>query len=319
VIKPEIPQDEAKRLEALRSLGILDTPPEERFDRLTRLAKRLFDVPVASVSLIDSNREWFKSCIGLDVEELPRDISFCGHAILGDQMLVIPNALEDERFADNPLVNDETHVRFYAGYPLRAPDGSKLGTLCIVDYEPRYFEPDDLQALADLACIAESEFSMMQLATKDDLTGILNRRGFMMLSRHSLSLSARDNVTHSLVFMDLDYFKSVNDQFGHPEGDRALATFARVMEHELRDSDIVARLGGDEFAALLSHSTKADGEALMARLQSSIAAINQQEGRGYVIAFSYGVVEYDRKKHDSIESLIAECDALMYEVKKAKR
>ena len=103
------------------------------------------------------------------------------------------------------------------------------------------------------------------------------------------------------------------------KGDRALATFARVMEHELRYSDIVARLGGDEFAALLSHSTKADGEALMARLQSSIAAINQQEGRGYVIAFSYGVVEYDRKKHDSIESLIAECDALMYEVKKAKR
>jgi diguanylate cyclase (GGDEF)-like protein len=318
-MEAEIPQDEAKRLEALRSLGILDTPPEERFDRLTRLAKRLFGVPVASVSLVDSNREWFKSCIGLDVKELPRDISFCGHAILGDHTLIIPNALEDPRFADNPLVNDETHVRFYAGHPLKAPDGSKLGTLCIVDYEPRYFEPEDFQALADLAAIVEREFSMMQLATKDDLTGILNRRGFMMLTRHSLSLSARDNVTYSLAFLDLDHFKSVNDQFGHLEGDRALVTFAQVMERELRDSDIVARLGGDEFAVLLNHSSKADGEALMERLQSSITAINQQENRGYALAFSFGIVEFDSKKHESIECLLAECDALMYEVKKSKR
>lgn len=95
--KPDTPQDELARLETLRSLAILDTPPEERFDRLTRMAKRLFGAPIALVSLVDENRQWFKSCIGLDVDQTQRDISFCGHAILGDDPFVIPNASEDER------------------------------------------------------------------------------------------------------------------------------------------------------------------------------------------------------------------------------
>jgi len=170
---PAAAADEAGRLEALRSLGVLDTEPEERFDRLTRTARRLFDVPIALVSLVDANRQWFKSCMGLGVRETTRDISFCGHTILGDDVFVITDAWQDPRFADNPLVTGEPHIRFYAGCPLRVAGGHKLGTLCIIDSRPRSFRPDDVAALKDLAGMVQSELSAVQMATEDALTGIL--------------------------------------------------------------------------------------------------------------------------------------------------
>ena len=111
--------DEAVRLTTLRSLDILDSLGEERFDRLTRMAKQMFRVPIALVSLVDENRQWFKSCVGLDVSETSRDISFCGHAILGDEVFVISDTLKDDRFSDNPLVLEDPHIRFYAGCPIR--------------------------------------------------------------------------------------------------------------------------------------------------------------------------------------------------------
>ena len=121
-------------------MNVLDTSPEERFDRLTRVAKRMFDVPIALVSLVDADRQWFKSCVGLSAAETSRDISFCGHAILGEDTFVISDARADERFADNPLVVGEPKIQFYAGCPLRALDGWKLGTLCIIDRTPRSME-----------------------------------------------------------------------------------------------------------------------------------------------------------------------------------
>ena len=120
---PELPADERTRLEILRSLKILDTLPEERFDRLTRLARKLFDVPIALVSLVDVNRQWFKSSAGLDATETPREISFCGHAILGDDILVVSDTQLDERFHDNPLVTGGPAIRFYAGCPLTGANG----------------------------------------------------------------------------------------------------------------------------------------------------------------------------------------------------
>ena len=137
MLKPPIPKNEAQRMESLRSLHILDTPAEERFDRITRLAKRLFGVPIALVSLVDESRQWFKSRQGLDATETPREISFCGHSILCDDTMVIADAAQDERFADNPLVTDEPHIRFYAGCPVQTPDRQRIGTLCIIDRQPR--------------------------------------------------------------------------------------------------------------------------------------------------------------------------------------
>ena len=162
---PEAPQpgNEAARLAALRGLGILDTPPEERFDRLTRLAQRLFDVPIAMVTLIDADREWFKSCVGLDRSEMPRGIAFGAHALLQDGPLVIPDALRDPRFRGNPLVTGEPAIRFYAGQALSDSRGHKLGTLCILDRRPRELGRAELQALVDLAALAENELSQTDL------------------------------------------------------------------------------------------------------------------------------------------------------------
>lgn len=163
MITPPLPVTEIERLTALHRLEILDTPAEERFDRITRLATRLFNVPIALVSLIDENRQWFKSCQGLNVRETSRDISFCGHAILRDKPLVIPDALEDKRFYDNPLVRDDPYIRFYAGQPLADAENNKLGTLCLIDRQPRRFEGSDLEALKDLAVLVEQELNNQQL------------------------------------------------------------------------------------------------------------------------------------------------------------
>tara|TARA_R110002072_G_scaffold9512_2_gene45869 strand:- start:795 stop:1307 length:513 start_codon:yes stop_codon:yes gene_type:complete len=151
MIQPQLPWDEQRRMTYLRALQILDTPPEERFDRVTRMAQAYFGVPIALLSLVDENRQWFKSCQGLSASETSREVSFCGHTILQSEPLVIPDATEDPRFADNPLVLEGPEIRFYAGWPLGLDGGSALGTLCIIDSKPRDLDPAQLEVLGDLA------------------------------------------------------------------------------------------------------------------------------------------------------------------------
>jgi PAS domain S-box-containing protein len=158
---PELPENEARRVEALRTLNILDSAPEERFDRITRLAARVFGVPISIVSFIDSERQWFKSCFGLAAKQTPRAVSFCGHAILESKPLVVEDAREDPRFHDNPLVLGEPHVRFYAGQPLATFDGQRVGTLCLIDHSPRKLDDGDLRSLQDLASLVENELDRM--------------------------------------------------------------------------------------------------------------------------------------------------------------
>ena len=316
---PDTPKDEPTRLKTLRSLHILDTPAEERFDRLARMAKRMFRVPIALVSLIDENRQWFKSCIGLDTRETPRDISFCGHAILGTGVFVIPDAAEDPRFADNPLVVGDPHIRFYAGCPITAPNGSKLGTLCIIDHQPRHFDPDDIDAMQDLAAMVEAELAAVRMATQDDLTHLSNRRGFMAMAQHSLHLCARQGLPASLVFFDLDAFKPINDRFGHAEGDRALVDFAQLMQSHFRESDLLGRLGGDEFVVLFVNTTQQSARDIVDKFRQSLEAFNRRTNRGYGIRFSCGIVEFSPEQAPSMEDLLAEGDRIMYAEKQGKR
>ncbi|MBW0147817.1 PAS domain-containing protein [Marinobacter arenosus] len=157
---PDLPSHELERLAAVERTGLLDTSPEERFDRFTRMAGKMFDVPIALVTLVDRNRQWFKSCQGLNVPETPRDISFCGHAILHSDVLVIEDARNDERFADNPLVTAAPDILFYAGAPLHSPEGFRLGTLCIIDRTPRRFSEEDRNLLRELADCVEREINL---------------------------------------------------------------------------------------------------------------------------------------------------------------
>ena len=156
--RPPIPDDEAERVAALKRLGILDTAPEERFDRHTRIAAALFKVPIALVSLVDADRQWFKSCFGTDVCESSRETSFCAHAIASNtDLLVVPDALQDERFRDNPMVSDGPRIRFYAGSVLHSPEGKRIGTLCILDVRPRLLSETEQRLLRDVAAAVEAE------------------------------------------------------------------------------------------------------------------------------------------------------------------
>jgi GAF domain-containing protein len=146
-----IPENEAARLETLRQYQVLDTDSEETFDELTRLAAYVCETPTALISLVDENRQWFKARVGIQARETPRNISFCGHAILRRDCFIIENALLDERFADNPLVISEPFVRFYAGMPLWSPEGFAIGTLCVLDCKPRTLDGKQVGALGMLA------------------------------------------------------------------------------------------------------------------------------------------------------------------------
>lgn len=316
--EPDLPQDEQKRLEALRALEVLDTPSEERFDRLTRMAKRMFDVPIALVSLVDQRRQWFKSCIGLDVRETPRSISFCGHAILGEEILVIPDTSKDLRFADNPLVLDEPHIRFYAGCPLTVMETNRVGTLCIIDRAPRALSEEDAVLLRDLAAMVEKELTAALSSTLDELTGISNRRGLMAVANRILPLCTRNGIPATLAYFDLDGFKRINERFGQAEGDMALKTFAQQLELAFRDSDCLARLGGDEFAVLMTGAAIEQSAAKIEKFRAALASGSATPYRGYPISFSHGLVEFKLGVHHSIDGLLADADYLMYERKREK-
>ncbi|MFC0696733.1 sensor domain-containing diguanylate cyclase [Paraburkholderia humisilvae] len=317
MVEPALPANEPARLATLHSLHILDTPAEERFDRLTRLAKRLFGVPIAAVSLVDSDRQWFKSSVGLSVPEMPRKISFCAHAILGDGIMLIDDARNDPRFHDNPLVTGDPNIRFYAGYPLEANDGSRLGTFCVVDMKPRVLNQEELDLLRDLGEMAEQELVSFQLAMTDELTGLSNRRGFQVLAQHALNMCKRMARPATLLFFDMKGFKQINDTYGHAEGDRALIGFAQVLRNALRESDVIGRLGGDEFAVLLTDCDAAVYAQVAERVRDQLDTFNREAQRGYDVRCNVGQASYEPDSGKSIDDLLSVADAAMYVHKRA--
>ncbi|MDX1491071.1 MAG: sensor domain-containing diguanylate cyclase [Pseudohongiellaceae bacterium] len=316
--QPDIPDDETLRLETLREYSILDTASEERFDRVTRMAKRLFNVPIAIVSLVDENRQWFKSCVGLDVSETPREVSFCAHAILGPQVFVVPDTLLDERFDDNPLVLDSPNIRFYAGCPLRAINGQRLGTLCIIDEKPREFSQEDCAALQDLAIIVEREMAAVQLASLDDLTDIANRRGFLFLAQQQIERGIRNDEQMCLAYFDLDNFKKINDTYGHAQGDKVLRVFASAMLSSFRQSDLCARIGGDEFVAIFSTATLEVAQGLIDRLRETLEHAVEKDSSLASIDFTYGLTPYIPERHVEVEKWLSDADKSLYRDKHNK-
>lgn len=192
MLAPPIPTNEDERLAKLRSYQVLDSLPEESFDRVTRLAADILNVPIALVSLIDSDRQWFKSRVGLDAPQTDREISFCGHAILGNDVFVIEDATKDTRFSDNPLVKDGLKIRFYAGAPLHTPDGLNVGTLCAISQEPRQFSERERRLLADLALVVVDELEL-RIALRKSMTEVAHEATERALQNDFVS-----SVTHEL-------------------------------------------------------------------------------------------------------------------------
>lgn len=317
--KPPVHDDENERLATLKALEILDTPAEERFDRLTRLAQALFDVPIALVTLVAGERQWFKSCIGLSTSETSRDVSFCGHAIFDGDPLIVPDTADDERFANNPLVVNDPNIRFYAGCPIKAPNGHRLGTICIIDQKPKALTNEQVQRLKDLASIAESEIAALELAVTDEMTGLVNRRGFLMTAEKSLSLCRREGRPISLVFVDVDGLKQINDRYGHKVGDYAICAVAESMSVVCRDSDTGGRLGGDEFVLLLTEADEMHAQDVVHRLNTHLTSrCNAVTGLQH-LSISCGIVAYSLQRHNSVEDILDDADSAMYRNKKTTR
>jgi len=311
---PALPQNEMVRLSALRESGLLEIENHPTYDRLTRLAKRLFAVPVAMINLVDEHVVVVKCADGADATNLPRNLSFCGHTVYGDKPLVVPDTLDDARFADNPLATDDNPVRFYAGYPLHLPNGATVGSLCIIDHQPRQFSPADVDALADLAALVEAEFAAACATIIDDLTGLYNRRGFHHLATYAIGAARRRAEPLTLAWLDLDRFKQINARYGRADGDNALKAMAGLLSSTFREADVLARYGGDEFAILFASSDEKGAWVAMQYLTEQAAVWNEHAEYPWALSFSWGVIEFNHDR-DDLESWLKTADRMMYSMK----
>lgn len=269
---PSLPDGEVQRLAILRDLGILDTPAEERFDLVTRVARMLFEVPIALVSLVDEDRQWFKSKQGLPVCETSRDISFCGHAIHRDAPLVVPDALSDERFADNPLVTSEPHIRFYAGVPLTSEAGERLGTLCIIDRKPRRLAPADVAALQDLAQLAQNELrtsspsTVSASQTPDEIDAATGAWAAGALQQRIDQELDSERKPVALLAVRMCGFADIAEHWVDDDGALLMAELAQVVRREIGPNAIVGRTADDRLVAALFEDvpelTRGDGTRL---------------------------------------------------------
>lgn len=314
---PLIPANEAQRLASLRDSGLPDVGHCPALDRLTRLAKHVFQVPLAMVNIVDEHTLHVLSRDGEPVNLSPRHSSFCGYAILGDAALVVEDARLDARFADNPLVAGHPGIRFYAGIPLRLRDGACVGTLCVMGNTPRRLSTVELSVLSDLGALAEDEFAAIGAATTDELTGLFNRRGFIQLVHFVLSVARRRAEPLTLGWLDLDRFKTINDRYGHDEGDKALKAMAGLMRAAFREADLLVRFGGDEFAVLFADTDEQGAWIAMQYLAEQVESYNARRLHPWSLHFSWGLSEFDHNAND-MQQWLKNADEKMYTMKRQR-
>lgn len=330
------PPDEDRRLSSVRRLQILDTPPEERFDRLTRLARRLFRVAYSRITLLDEDRQWFKSVGGQELRELPRDQSICGYTILHDSALVIPDCKADPRVRDNPTVGGLTGASFYAGIPLHSNDGYRVGTLCVLDVRPRQFDADDVAALEDLASCAESELQLLHIsrseiemrgemdqlrrkASIDALTKTWNRGAILEILAKEQERAKHANEPLAVALMDIDHFKSVNDTYGHDVGDQILQGFTDRIRAGLRGGEAFGRFGGEEFLIVVPRCSPSQAEAYGENILKVIRSEAMKTAKGDLsVTASMGLAIW-RGSFEHSDALIKRADKALYQSKRNGR
>lgn len=288
MLKPGIPDNEEERTRAIDELGIVYSPSEARFDRITRLACRHFEVHTALFTIVYKEIQWFKSLQGLNACSTDREVSFCGHAILTEEPLVVENALLDPRFVDNPLVLDGPRIRFYAGQPIKDAFGLTVGTLCLIDGAPRSFSDEDRQDLRDFARLVEAEIAkptednvltrfIRSLSDKqrslliDPIVGSWNRMGVETLLNKQIEHAGLRRETLSLIYVKLSSFDVITSRFG---SDR-IVDFRKFTASLIRDSlpneSSIGSMGADAFVAICAGMSLADTERLVAQIKERFA------------------------------------------------
>ena len=333
------------RLAAVRDTGLLDTPPEESFDRLTRLAAKLTGAPVTFVSLVDADRDFYKSAYGLG-EPLgtTRELTgrtFCHFSLASGEALVLEDVTQVPVFRDVPTVHS-LGIRAYVGIPLRTDDGQVLGSFCAVDFQPKQWSEQDVEVLVELAHSALREVrlrkallhadalnqqllaqlekvdelnrALSEMATTDALTGLRNRRALNHSLQLELAIVERRSTPLSLLMLDVDHFKRINDTHGHEAGDKVLRAIAQLLSGCARVIDIVARVGGEEFAVILPN-TDAQGALVIAeRMRTAVAAA---DWLGHPTTISIGAATLQGE--EDAARLYARADAALYAAKSAGR
>ncbi|WP_275785728.1 sensor domain-containing diguanylate cyclase [Pararhizobium gei] len=315
----EVLQREANRLVALQTLDLLDSPRDEGFERIARLIQKIFLVDIGLVSLMDGHRQWYNACLGLPGEEAPREDTFCRYVIDREEPIIVEDATKDLRFSTHPAVTGETHIRFYAGVPLKTRDGHTIGTICAIDRKPRSFSARDLAVLQELTGAVMDRMELLQSAATDSLTEALTRRAFRQDAEQFISLAIRHQHDLSCIVFDIDHFKTVNDTFGHAAGDEVLKAVAVACRTVIRVGDLFGRLGGEEFAVVLPHVDREGGFAVAEKIRILLASQSVPTEHGVLkVTASFGVSSLSIVGRD-IETLLAQADAAMYQAKNQGR
>lgn len=319
-----VPDNEVERLAALRTYEILDSQPEADFDALTRVAAQFFQTPVAAIGLMDSNRFWLKSCLGLDVPELDREVAFCAYSVMQPgKLFIVEDLLKDARFKDNPMVAGPPYARFYAGAPIVDPNGYALGAVALVDIKPRTLTEDEKSVLADISKLVMNALKnhrrtmlLAKMALTDYLTGVANRAQFDRILESEMAHAKRTGEKFSVMCMDLDGFKEINDHFGHPAGDEVLCEVANRLRQQMRSEDSVARIGGDEFGIIIRESSAESGEMLARRIRQTMSMpITLTTGDEVMVGISIGMATYN-SSINSPYTLLAQADSNLYQAKR---
>ncbi len=337
-MRAQLPGNEQERLAALSEYDILDTLPEAAYDDITHLASEICGTPIAAVSLVDEDRQWFKSEVGLGVPETSREVAFCAHALVGEGMLVVRDAHDDARFADNPLVTGDPKIRFYAGAPLVTPKGEVLGTLCVIDHVQRQLTEQQEQSLGVLARQVMAQLELRRLITEqrrfrkqlekankklqtasitDDVSGFHNTRFLHQYLDEALEGPSSPEYL-SLVFFDMDGFKQVVDTHGHLLGARMLREVAEVVSGQLDPDDRLVRYGGDEYVVILPRQDSDHAVTKTEHMKEAIrsAAFLAGEGLAVQASASFGVATFPEDAKDK-EELLAAADKGLFHSKLA--
>jgi diguanylate cyclase (GGDEF)-like protein len=266
-----LPENEAERQRHLDSFNILDSEPDEDFDRITRIASQMLGMPIALISLVDHDRQWFLSRVGLVAKETAREVAFCAHTICSDQVMVVGDARDDCRFRDNPLVTGDPHIRFYAGAPLRTREGLPLGTLCVISSEPKQLGENEHRLLEELAGMVIHTLESRRDRYLCPLTGFQNRRPFFELGEREFQRSLISGLPLSISLIGLDDIATLSTRLSQGHGNRLLQEVAAMIRSELGSTDVPARVAAAEFAALQCGQDIEAGLALVARIRTRIA------------------------------------------------